>query len=182
HLHAFDEETLRIDGEPDGVVDQCDGDDQQQCGKRQDYDADGPDVLVDHVNERFLVYDFLHHLIGGNLLDECLDAVRVGVFGFQVNIDGRKQRVVPEEFHEVLTQFFGKILGRQLFADVLRAQHVGVGFQLFLVGEHIALAYPLVHDDVEHDVFLHVVGQVFGVYQQETQQARHQQDQRDADY
>jgi len=57
----------------------------------QQHKTDPFDVIIDHLNQRFLVKDLFDFRVCHQLLLDLYDIYQVGIVGFQPEIDGRQE-------------------------------------------------------------------------------------------
>ena len=153
-------EATRIDAEADGVVDQGERDDRQECCDDQQYETDFAQHFV-HTIDQVLSVGYVRDTIkllqvGGNLLDRVV----VGIVGLQAQLDLCRKGVFASKLGRVGTQLFRAFFERLLLARVFHVGDVVEALHLFaqcctLRGSEVGLQY---HGDGE--VLLHIVGEV----------------------
>ena len=154
-FHGVDDEAPAVDAEVHGVVDEADADDGQHGGDGQQDDGDGVEVavqalhqflLVDDVNDGFLLLEFVHY---------PFQAVAAHIGGLQSQFHGYAERVLVQKLAGVNAHGLHLLLQCLFAADVVDVVYVGLFRYLVLqfvsrgwggsVGQHNGYRQVLMH-------------------------------------
>ncbi len=166
-LHRIDEVAFGVDGQPDGVVEQDERDDEQCAAEQQQDEVELVDVGADLFHHGPLVDHLIDAVPGGRFLLEPSDVILVGVLCAEFHLVGIGQRVEGEELHEVASDLLLEVFGGHRFGDeghlldcfvrTQRPAYLGGTFVGDLLLEHQMDGYVLLHqvggpDGVEDQV------------------------------
>ena len=114
------------------IPDQRKGDQHQRCSGNQQDDAYFTNIVIDILHQRFLIGHLLYHIISRQPLFNHHQRIVIGIQRIQLYLNGRQQRVVPQNLLEIFAQFLLKLPGRLVLADENGRCHKRLGIQYFL--------------------------------------------------
>ena len=152
----MDKEAFGVNRQPYGIVYQCKGYESQQYGQTQQQQTDIADILIDHINQVFLIAHLLHIGILFNLLLYFGYAVRIRIVGMQLHLDGSVQRIISQKVLRVCPHRLNLFMERLLLRNILRRAYKDLLVQLLLQFQYIRLFHIIADDNGEIDILLHI--------------------------
>ena len=171
-FHGVDEETTREDGQTYRVVDEFEGDVGEQGRNDEQDDADFADVVVDRLDEVFLI-DHIHYAGGAlELAGYAGETVVVGIGGVELQLERGGERVVVDKFGRVGSHGFNLFVEGLLLGYVVDVAHIGAVGQGGLHLTDAVARYVVADQNAYVDVFAYVGRQVSGYEHEEDNRAQ----------
>ena len=176
----MNKETLGVDSQTYRVVYQRKGDKSQNNRQSQQHQADVANIIIHRIYQIFLIKHFLNVRI---LLDFLLylgNAVRIGIIRMQLDLNGRRKRIVAEELLRIRSHSLCLFTKRLFLRDVLRSLYKRLFIQLLLQFEDVTLLHVVTDKNGKVDILLYIYRKIVGSQHKEHHQSQQQQYQRGA--
>ena len=171
----MDKEAFGVDSQTDCIVNQRKGNESQNDSQTQQHQTDIADIIIHRIYQVFLVKYFLNIRVPLDFLLYLGNAVRIGIIGMQLNLDGRRKRIIAEELLRVCPHRLGLFAKRLFLGDIFRLLHKRLFIQFLLQFQDITLFHIITDKNREVDILLYVYGKVVSPQYKEHHQAQQQQ-------
>ena len=105
--HCIDEEPVGMENQANCIADERDANDEQNGCQHRQHNSKTPKIGIHHVEQRVVVINSsnIGTLRTLQFLHYHLDAVGLGILGFQLELYSWRQRVIAQKVGRILTEF-----------------------------------------------------------------------------